>query len=189
MFLTPMGDAFDFPSVELVCCIGETSVTGFADSGALHRQRTGRTALTAAVPGACTRCSAASGVRLYAPRMRDIETTDSELRLVTALRRAARERGGPLPSTAPMGRAAQRAPSAPLPHQRESGNRRSAVARTQPHRTRDTSMWYVHRDTCCTAGARRASRPAASGDRAGSSAAAASSTSHRCRGQERRLRA
>jgi len=30
--------------------------------------------------------------------MRDIETIDSELRLVTALRRAARERGGPLPS-------------------------------------------------------------------------------------------
>jgi hypothetical protein len=34
--------------------------------------------------------------------MRDIETIDSELRLVAALRRAARERGGPLPSTAPM---------------------------------------------------------------------------------------
>jgi hypothetical protein len=33
-----------------------------------------------------------------APRMRDIETIDSELRLVAALRRAARERGGPLPS-------------------------------------------------------------------------------------------
>jgi hypothetical protein len=32
--------------------------------------------------------------------MRDIETIDSELRLVTALRRAARERGGPLPSVA-----------------------------------------------------------------------------------------
>jgi hypothetical protein len=32
------------------------------------------------------------------PRMRDIETIDSELRLVTALRHAARERGGPLPS-------------------------------------------------------------------------------------------
>jgi hypothetical protein len=31
-------------------------------------------------------------------RMRDIETIDSELRLVAALRRAARERGGPLPS-------------------------------------------------------------------------------------------
>ena len=30
--------------------------------------------------------------------MRDIETLDSELRLVAALRRAARERGGPLPS-------------------------------------------------------------------------------------------
>jgi hypothetical protein len=30
--------------------------------------------------------------------MRDIETIDSELRLVAALRRAARERGGPLPS-------------------------------------------------------------------------------------------
>ena len=36
--------------------------------------------------------------RPYAPRMRDIETIDSELRLVAALRRAARERGGPLPS-------------------------------------------------------------------------------------------
>jgi hypothetical protein len=34
----------------------------------------------------------------YAPRMRDIETIDSELQLVEALRRAARERGGPLPS-------------------------------------------------------------------------------------------
>jgi hypothetical protein len=30
--------------------------------------------------------------------MRDIETSDSELRLVATLRRAARERGGPLPS-------------------------------------------------------------------------------------------
>lgn len=30
--------------------------------------------------------------------MRDIETIDSELRLVAALRGAARERGGPLPS-------------------------------------------------------------------------------------------
>jgi hypothetical protein len=30
--------------------------------------------------------------------MRDIETIDSELRLVAALRRAARERDGPLPS-------------------------------------------------------------------------------------------
>jgi hypothetical protein len=30
--------------------------------------------------------------------MRDIETLDSELRLVAALRHAARERGGPLPS-------------------------------------------------------------------------------------------
>jgi hypothetical protein len=30
--------------------------------------------------------------------MRDIETIDSELRLIAALRRAARERGGPLPS-------------------------------------------------------------------------------------------
>jgi hypothetical protein len=29
--------------------------------------------------------------------VRDIETIDSELRLVAALRRAARERGGPLP--------------------------------------------------------------------------------------------
>ena len=29
--------------------------------------------------------------------MRDIETIDSELRLVAALRSAARERGGPLP--------------------------------------------------------------------------------------------
>jgi hypothetical protein len=32
--------------------------------------------------------------------MRDIDTIDSELRLVAALRRAARERGGPLPSIA-----------------------------------------------------------------------------------------
>jgi hypothetical protein len=30
--------------------------------------------------------------------VRDIETIDSEPRLVTTLRRAARERGGPLPS-------------------------------------------------------------------------------------------
>ena len=30
--------------------------------------------------------------------MRDIDTIDSELRLVAALRRAARERGGPLSS-------------------------------------------------------------------------------------------
>jgi hypothetical protein len=32
--------------------------------------------------------------------MRDLETIDSELRLVAALRSAARERGGPLPSIA-----------------------------------------------------------------------------------------
>jgi hypothetical protein len=42
--------------------------------------------------------SAARDVRTHAPRMRDIETIDSELRLVATLRRAARERGGPLPS-------------------------------------------------------------------------------------------
>ena len=41
---------------------------------------------------------AGPGARTYAPRVRDIETIDSELRLVAALRRAARERGGPLPS-------------------------------------------------------------------------------------------
>jgi hypothetical protein len=35
--------------------------------------------------------------RTYSPRVRDI---DPELRLVAALRRAARERGGPLPSIA-----------------------------------------------------------------------------------------
>ena len=44
--------------------------------------------------------SANAYVRTYAPRMRDTETIDSELRLVAALRRAARERGGPLPSIA-----------------------------------------------------------------------------------------
>jgi hypothetical protein len=38
------------------------------------------------------------GCCTYSPRMRDIETIDSELRLVVTLRRAARERGGPLPS-------------------------------------------------------------------------------------------
>jgi hypothetical protein len=32
--------------------------------------------------------------------MRDIETIDAELQLVATLRRAARERGGPLPSIA-----------------------------------------------------------------------------------------
>jgi hypothetical protein len=36
----------------------------------------------------------------YAPYPRDRETIDAELRLVAALRRAARERGGPLPSMA-----------------------------------------------------------------------------------------
>jgi len=36
--------------------------------------------------------------RNHKPHMRDIETIDSELRLVAALRRAARQRGGPLPS-------------------------------------------------------------------------------------------
>ena len=39
-----------------------------------------------------------NGERPQAPRVRDIETIGSELRLVAALRRAARERGGPLPS-------------------------------------------------------------------------------------------
>ena len=38
------------------------------------------------------------GAEAYAPRLRDIEAIGSELRLVAALRRAARERGGPLPS-------------------------------------------------------------------------------------------
>ena len=48
------------------------------------------------VVGSRVKCSRpASGPT---PRMRDIETLDAELRLVAALRRAARERGGPLPS-------------------------------------------------------------------------------------------
>jgi hypothetical protein len=38
------------------------------------------------------------GARTYAPSMRDIATIDSELRLVAAFGRAARERGRPLPS-------------------------------------------------------------------------------------------
>jgi hypothetical protein len=38
------------------------------------------------------------GCQAAQARMRDIETIESELRLVAALRRAARERGGPLPS-------------------------------------------------------------------------------------------
>ena len=38
------------------------------------------------------------GAEAYAPRLLDIEAIGSELRLVAALRRAARERGGPLPS-------------------------------------------------------------------------------------------
>jgi hypothetical protein len=37
---------------------------------------------------------------VYLRPMRDIETIDSELRLVAALSRAARDRGGPLPSIA-----------------------------------------------------------------------------------------
>jgi hypothetical protein len=36
----------------------------------------------------------------HTPRVRDIEAIDSDLRLVRALRLAARERGGPLPSIA-----------------------------------------------------------------------------------------
>jgi hypothetical protein len=40
----------------------------------------------------------AAGGNPYAPRIRDTEIIDAELRLVTARRRAARERGGPLPS-------------------------------------------------------------------------------------------
>jgi hypothetical protein len=55
--------------------------------------------------------------------------------------------------------------NAPLPHQRESGNRWSAVARTPRHRIPGTSRWYVHRDTYCTAGGRRASRRGRAGDR------------------------
>jgi hypothetical protein len=35
-----------------------------------------------------------------APRMRDIDTIDSEVEAVAAIRRAAREQGGPLPSIA-----------------------------------------------------------------------------------------
>jgi hypothetical protein len=37
-------------------------------------------------------------VRIYSPPKRDIETIDPELHLVAALPRAARERGGRLPS-------------------------------------------------------------------------------------------
>jgi hypothetical protein len=40
------------------------------------------------------------GLTPYAPRRRDIETIDAELRLAAALRHAAREWGGPLPSIA-----------------------------------------------------------------------------------------
>lgn len=40
------------------------------------------------------------GFKAARARTRDIETIDSELRLVAALRRAARECGGPLPSIA-----------------------------------------------------------------------------------------
>lgn len=36
-------------------------------------------------------------MQTYSPRMRDLETIDSELRLVAALRGAARDRGGTLP--------------------------------------------------------------------------------------------
>jgi hypothetical protein len=38
------------------------------------------------------------GCQAAPARMRDIETIDSELRLVAALRSAPQERGGPLPS-------------------------------------------------------------------------------------------
>ena len=38
-------------------------------------------------------------MRFADPRMLDIDTIDSELRLVADLRGAARERGGPLPLT------------------------------------------------------------------------------------------
>jgi len=80
------------------------------------------------------------------------------------------------------------APSAPRPAQQGRDSRDVAVARTPPHRIPSTSRWYAHRDTS-TAGARQASRRGRAGDRAGSSAAAASSTSHRCNGPARRLRA
>jgi hypothetical protein len=39
-------------------------------------------------------------VLTYAPRIREMEIIDSELRLVAALRHAAHQRGGPLPSMA-----------------------------------------------------------------------------------------
>jgi hypothetical protein len=55
---------------------------------ALSRRR----ATTTACCNCLARRSASSG-----PPMRDIVTIDSELRLVAAFRRAARERGGPLP--------------------------------------------------------------------------------------------
>jgi hypothetical protein len=72
---------------------------------------------------------------------------------------------------------------------RRSVRRILGPARTPRNRSRDTSRSCAHRDTYCTGGARRTSHPAASDDRAGSSAVAASSMSHRCSGQERRLRA
>lgn len=39
------------------------------------------------------------GIKAAPARIRDLETIDTELYLVAALRYAARERGGPLPST------------------------------------------------------------------------------------------
>ena len=41
-----------------------------------------------------------SATRIYAPRMRDIEVIDFELRLLVAIRHMAREAGGRTPNTA-----------------------------------------------------------------------------------------
>jgi hypothetical protein len=60
------------------------------------------------------------------------------------------------------------APSAPRPAQQGRDIRYVAAARTPPRRMPGMSRSCVHRDVCCTAGARRASRPAVRDARAGS---------------------
>jgi hypothetical protein len=77
-----------------------------------------------------------------------IETIDSELRLVAALRRAARERGGPLPSIDVA--------DALLDERREltghypARERLAYRCRTNENPATGSQQWPVHHRTACT---------------------------------------
>jgi hypothetical protein len=119
--------------------------------------------------------------------MRGLETIDSELPLLAAVRRVCREQGG-VPSMSLVDALLDERLAHRSRGQRGRGSRDVAAARTPLRRIRDTSSSYGRPGTS-TAGDPRASGPVPADGLRDSSAAAASSTSHRCSGRARRLRA